>query len=173
MACARTVSEFADRILGVRVFDLLVRTLFVISRVAATAVRLEGGVLPGNDFGIVLMAVGAGQVAAMVKWFERRRHVTEVVGQESISVVAAIAFHSRNKVTRVLADCGRAVVAGGTGAKHLSVVYICYRYPRRRHMAVFADFRCQRVLWILARRNRAVVTTDTIASDVRVIEIRR
>lgn len=124
MACARTVAEFADRILGVRVFGLLVRTLLVITRVAAGAVWLEGSVSPGNDFGIVLMAIGAGQVAAMVKWFERCRHVTKFVWQEGIGVVAAIALHSCNKMATVLADRGRAVVAEGTGAKHLSVVYI-------------------------------------------------
>ena len=172
VARTRTVAQLADCVLGIRVFGFLVRPGLIVTGVAAGAVGLERSVLPDNNLGIVAVTVGAGQITAMVQWFERRCPVTEVIGQKRIGVVAAIAFDCSNKVPRILADRGRAVVARGTGAEHLGVIYVKRRRPDRRRMTVFTSVRRKCVLRILSGRYRAVVTANAVSGYVGMIEIR-
>ena len=83
--------------------------------------------------------------------------------------MAEVAFYSGNKVARVLADRGCAVVARRTGAEHLCVVNVEHRRPNCRRVTVFTNVGRKSVLWILASRDSAVVTADAVTRYVRMI----
>lgn len=83
--------------------------------------------------------------------------------------MAGVAFNGSYKVAIVLASRDRTVVAGRTGAEHLSVINGKHRCPDCRCMTVLTHVRGQRMLWVLAGRNCAVVTTDAIAHNIRVV----
>lgn len=52
------------------------------------------------------------------------------------------------------------------------MVYRHYRRPNIRAVAILADVSCRRVSWAFAGRVGAIVTTDTVARDTCVVEIR-
>lgn len=85
--------------------------------------------------------------------------------------MAEVAFDSRNKVSRILADRGRSVVAGRTGTEHLCMVNVEHRRPNGRRVTVLTDVGCKYVLRVLAGRNSAVVTADAVARYVRMIKV--
>ena len=87
-----------------------------------------------------------------------------------MTVVAGIAA---GDMRRVLADRNDAVMAGGTGSQYLRVINSHHGREQIGGMAVFADIRCLNVVRVLTDRLRAVVTTDTVARDIQVIEVRR
>lgn len=117
------------------------RPRFVVTGVAAGTVRLECGELPLHDFGIALVAFGALQVAAVVLRFIRQASVPVVCWRPRIRVVAQATVLCRIEMSRILAGCRRAVVAGRAGAKDLVVVHGSYRFPDVSAMAIFADIR--------------------------------
>ena len=168
VACAGTVAVLANRLVAAIAGFVFVRT--IIAGMTTRTVGLEGGVLPDNHFRVVLVAVGTGEVAAMVKRFKRCRRVSEIVRLEGIGVVALIALPGRHKMSGILADCGCAIVTRRTGAKHLGVVNVEHRRPDSRCMAVFTDVRCKRVLRVFTGCNAAVVTANAITRYVRMVE---
>ena len=84
--------------------------------------------------------------------------------------MAGIAFHSRNKVAWVLADCGGPVVTGRTGAKHLRVVNVKHRRPNGGRVAVFTNVRRKRMRWVFAGSDSAVVTAYAVTRYVRMVK---
>jgi len=173
VARAAAVSQFTDRILAIRVFRLLVRAGFIVTRMAAGTVRLESRVSPRNNFGIGLVTLGTEQVAAVIQRFERCRSMAELIRQPGSRVVAAVAFDSRNEVSGVFTGRGCAVMAGRTGAQYLAMVNIQHRRPCCGHVTGFAHIGGQGVLRVLAGGDYAVVATNAIARDIGVIVIRR
>jgi len=143
----------------------------VIASVTASTVRLERGILPNDDFTVVLMAVNTGQVGAMVQRLKRCCGMTKIVWHEGVGVVTEIALQRGYEVISILAIRRGAVVAGRTGAKHLRVIDIQHRLPHGWGMAVFTNVRCKYVLRVLAGCNRTVMTADAIAGYVGVIVI--
>ena len=171
MASAGAIAILADRLVAAVRSLVLIRA--VVIRMTAGAVWLERRILPNNDLGIVLVTIGAGEVAAMVQRFERRGCVSEVVGYERIGVVAEVAFNGCYKVPLILADRGYSVVTRRARAENLCVVNVQYRLPNSRRMAVFTNVRCKDVLRIFAGCDCAVVAAKTIAVDIGVVEVCR
>jgi len=100
-------------------------------------------------------------------------HVIEVRGQPPISAVAIVASVAAGDVRQILAGGCDTVMAGTARPDNLVVI----DHHRWREdiggVAVFADSCCLNVGWVLADRFRTVVTANTIAGDIDVIEIRR
>ena len=168
MARTSTITVLADCLIATVYPFVFVRT--IVTRVAPRTVRLKCRILP-DDYGrVVLVTVGASEVAAVVQWFERSCCVTEIVRHEGVRVVAEVALYSGNKVARILADRGCAVVAGRTGAEHLCVVNVEHRRPNCRRMTGFTNVCRKSVLRIFAGRDSAVVTADAVTGYVRMIE---
>ena len=86
-----------------------------------------------------------------------------------MTVVAIIAT---GDMRWVLACRNDAVMTGAASADDLSVVHGVGRNPDIGVMAVFANFCCQNVCWVLAGCFNAVVAARTIAGDADVVEIR-
>lgn len=76
------------------------------------------------------------------------------------------------EVTWIHARCGRAVVTRRAGAQHLAVVDGNDRRPNGRAVAILADVGRRGVQWTLAGRVFAVVATDAVAGDIRMIKVR-
>jgi hypothetical protein len=76
-------------------------------------------------------------------------------------------------VARIHARRRRTVVTRCAGAQHLVVIHRNDRCPDSRAVAILADVGRRRVQRTLAGRVLAVVAADTIAGDIRMIEIRR
>ena len=169
MASAGAIAILADRLVAAVRSLVLIRA--VVIRMTAGAVWLERRILPNNDLGIVLVTIGAGEVAAMVQRFERRGCVSEVVGYERIGVVAEVAFNGCYKVPLILADRGYSVVTRRARAENLCVVNVQYRLPNSRRVAVFTNVRRKNVLRILAGRDGAVMTADAVTAYVRMIVV--
>lgn len=71
---------------------------------------------------------------------------------------------------RVLADSGRAIVAGGADAHNLRVIDRYCRLEKRCAVTVFTNVAGQYVVLIFASRIRPVVTANAIVGVVRMIE---
>ncbi len=91
-------------------------------------------------------------------------------GDRSVAVVAVVAAVY---VSRVLAACCDAVMAGAAGTYHLRVVNRKDRRPDVRCMAVFADVAGLHVRRAFAGGIRAVMAAHAVPCDIHVIEIRR
>jgi hypothetical protein len=66
-----------------------------------------------------------------------------------------------------------AVMAGTTTANYLGVIDCCHRCKYDRAMAVLANICRLHVCRVFADCIRAVVTTDAVSSDIRMVEKRR
>ncbi len=86
--------------------------------------------------------------------------------------MAVVAIITAGDMRRVLACCNNAVVAGAAGSNNLGVVHRVSWNPDIGVVAVLANFRCQNVRRVLARRFDAIVAACTIAGDAYVIKIR-
>lgn len=171
MTCACAIAILADCFIAAILGLVLVRAIVI--GVTTGTVGLERSVLPDDDLRVVLMTVATSQIAAVIQRLERRTCVTEIIRYEGVRVVAEITFQRGDKVSRILADCGRPVMAGRTGAQNLCVIDIQHRRPGRRRVAVFADVGSQHVLRILAGRDTAVMTADAVVCHVGMIVSRR
>ena len=169
----RTITQFADRVAPIRVFVLLVRIGLVIVGMTAGAIGLVSCGRPEHDFGVVLVAGGAGQVSAMIQWLVGQADVHVDVRNPGIRCVAGIAFLLCDEMPEILAGGNIAVVTGGTRAENLRVVDHDYRAPGDRRVAGFTDIRCQRMHRALTRCINAVVAAKTVVGDIGVIEVRR
>jgi len=87
--------------------------------------------------------------------------------------VAIVAIGAARNVILVLAGRDDAVVAGATRTQNLRMVDGHYGLPQIRGVAVLADVSRQDVCLAFTSRLRAVVTAETVAGDVDVIEVRR
>ena len=138
--------------------------------VATSAIRLVDRSLPVHCLRIILMAARAGEIAGVIQRLVTQTHVLVDMRSPSIDRMAVIALKIRHKVPLVLAGRRVAIMAGRTGAQHLSVVYGCYRYPGDRRVTVLADVCRQDMRRVLARSLRPVVTADAVVGDIRVVE---
>lgn len=110
MACPRAVTEFADRVAGVRILSLLVWSRFIFVRVTCCAIRLERRVSIVNLFGVSLVTIRALQIAAMIQRLKRQRRMAVIRRHPSIGGMAHIALNRGAEVILVLADRLHAVM---------------------------------------------------------------
>jgi hypothetical protein len=99
--------------------------------------------------------------------------VIEVGRDPSTGRVAVVAVIATDKVGRVLARGGGAVMAGETGANDLGVIDQVGRYKGHVVVAVLADIGRIDMGRMLARRIGAVMAADAVVGDVGVIEVGR
>ncbi len=149
------------------------RTLLVIIRMATCTVRLISRESPIYEVCIGDVTIGALQVAAMVQRIIWQSSMHVDIGQPSCGIVTNVALAGRYEVAVVLACSKRAVMAGRTRTEYLCVINSCHGHPHCRCMTIFTDIRRRYVVLVLAGCIRAIVATDTIADDIRVIKIRR
>ena len=100
-------------------------------------------------------------------------HVVEVGRQPACRRVAVVAVVAARDVGRMLPGRRDAVVAGAAGAEDLGVVHGKHGRPDIARMAVLADVGGLHVCRRFASCFGAVVTAETVADDVHVVEIRR
>jgi hypothetical protein len=138
---------------------------------------------PGSGMAVVT-SIPAGQ---MVEVFSTRDNtiVTRATGSDDLHVVDNVDRRERTGVVavftnncglymcRVFARRGHAIMAGPAGAQNLRVIDGECRVPDIRCVAVLADVAGLNMGERLTGRFSTVVTTDTVARDVYVIEIRR
>ena len=98
--------------------------LLIVARVTSGTIRLKCRKLPGNNFRIGLMTVCTSKIAAMVQRLKRQCHVAEIAWCPGIGVVAIVAFHRGNKVSRVFSCRRDAVMATRARTQHLCVIDI-------------------------------------------------
>ncbi len=139
----------------------------------AGTVGLKCGELPVNDIGVVLMAFGTCQVAAVILRLIRQARMTVVGWCPGIRAVAHAAVLCRIEVTRVLAGRDRAVVTGRTGSKHLIVIDVSDGLPDGSTVAVLANIRRLHVQRTLAGRFGTVMAAEAIVHDIDVVKVRR
>lgn len=85
--------------------------------------------------------------------------------------MTVIAIGATGNVCRVLACGYYSVMAGATGTEYLCMVYRVNRHPDIRVMAVFTNISRLNVREIFAGGFDAIVATDAVANDARVIKI--
>ena len=77
MAGACAIPVLTNCLVAATLCLVLVRA--IVAGMTARAIRLEGRELPGNDFAVVLMTIGAIQITAVIQRFERRRQMAKIV----------------------------------------------------------------------------------------------
>ncbi len=100
------------------------------------------------------------------------RGMVECRRQPSRCRVAVVAGVTAWNVCRLLADGSDAIMARAASPDDLCVIHRHHGCEHIRRMAVLADIRGLDVCRIFAGRVGAIVTTNTVARDVDVIEIR-
>ena len=85
--------------------------------------------------------------------------------------MTVIAISATGNVCRVLACGYYAVMARAASSEYLCMVYRVNRHPDIRVMAVFTNISRLNVREVLAGGFDAVVATDAITNDARMIEI--
>ena len=123
-----------------------------------TRVDMRCGLARGID-----AVVAACAVARNVRMVERRRY-------PAIGRVAVVTGVATREMPGMLAGGYGAVVAGRAGTEHLRVVYTIGRRPLHRGMTVFAHVARRHVRRPLAGRVNAIVATEAITRDIRMIE---
>ena len=106
---------------------VLVDTGFVVTGMTARAIGLVARRRPVDRFRIVLMALGAEEVAAMILRLIRESGVSVVGRYPRTRAVAQTAVLHGVEVARILAGGVRAIVARRTGTEHLVVIHRRYR----------------------------------------------
>lgn len=91
-------------------------------------------------------------------------------GNRRMAVIAVIA--ARN-MRRIFPDRYRAVVTGRTSANDLGVIYHVNGGENNVVVTIFANIRCLNVCRALAGRFDTVVTANTVAGDVDMVEVGR
>ena len=91
-------------------------------------------------------------------------------GHGRMTVIAVVAAR---QVSRVLAGCSDAIVAGSTATEHLRMVHGVYGLPGNRIVAVLTNVGRLHMGRVLAGSVSAVVAAGAIAGDIDVIEIGR
>lgn len=86
--------------------------------------------------------------------------------------MAIVTIVATGNVSRMFADCRRAVMAGTASADNLCVVYSVGRYPGIRIMAILANITRLNVRRVLAGGIRTVVAANAIACNIDVIKVR-
>jgi len=119
------------------------------------------------------MACGTQQRRAVIERLVRQARVAVVRGSPRIRAMAQTAVLRGIEVTRVLAGRYCAVVAGGTGSKHLIMVHGGHWFPDGRVVAVLADVGRLHMQRALAGSFGAVVAAEAVVHDVDVVEVRR
>lgn len=145
----------------------------IVACMAACAVRLEGGVLPGNQVRILRMTLGTLQVAAMVLRLVCQRRMSIVGWRPCIRGMTDITLNVGVEVTGVLSCRGHAVVTGRTGTQHLGVIDSEHWREYVRGVAVFANVGRLYVCRILAGSVRSVMAAEAVARNIHVVEVRR
>lgn len=112
MTGARAIAQLTDGVPDVGVFVLLVRPCFVVAGMTTRAFGLKRRKLPGNEFGIVLVASRARQVATVILRFIGQRDMAVIRRGPRVSAMACIAFLGGTEVVRVLTRSLDAIVAG-------------------------------------------------------------
>lgn len=107
----------------------------------------------------------------MVLRLIRKRRVAIIGGCPRVGAVAHITLLVGAEVILVLPNRLDTVMARRTRTQHLRVIDGEYRREYVCRMTVFADVGCLYVLLVLACRICSVVTADTIAGDIHVVEI--
>jgi len=151
---------------------VLVDARFVVSRVAACAIRLVARRGPVHRLRIVLMAIRALQVCTMILRLIRECCVTVIRRRPAVGGVADIALLRGAEMIRILPCRCNAIVAASARSQDLAVIHFQNRCKRVGCMAVLADIRCLHVSLVLASRVCAVVTAETVAGDIHVIKVR-
>jgi hypothetical protein len=96
--------------------------------------------------------------------------VAEVRRRPSRRCMAVITGVSARDVSRVFAACCYSVVAASATAKYLRVINIEHGVPDRGGMTVLAKIRGLNVCKTFSSSRSTVVTTNTIANNISVIE---
>ncbi len=112
---------------------------FKVIRMASSTIRLERRRAVVDCLGIALVALGALEVAAMIKWLIRQACVTVVVRCPPVGCMTKVTFLRRHKVISVLASRNRTVVARRARTQDLVMVHHGYRRERDRRMAGLAQ----------------------------------
>jgi len=145
----------------------------VVTGVAARACGLVARRRPVDRFRIVLMALGAKEVAAVILRFIRESRVPVVGRNPRIRAVAQTAVLYGIEVAGVLPGGQRAVVAGRTGAENLVVIDRRHWCPGRCAVAILANIGRLDVGRSLANGICTVVATKAIIHDVDVVKVGR
>ena len=113
--------------------------------------------------GRISAVVAACTVARYVDVIEIRRHPS----RRRMAIVTVVAT---DNMVRIFTGCRHAVMTGPAGSEDIGVIDRRHRIPRCRVVAVLASVGYQNMRRNFAGRVGTVVTIDTIAGDVRVIE---
>ena len=112
MAGTGTVAQFADSVSDIWILMFLVWIRLKITGMTSGTIRLIRRERPDYNLGIRLVASGAERICGVIEGFERQRHVHEVVRNPGEGVMTSSAFAGCDEVARILAHCGRTVMAG-------------------------------------------------------------
>lgn len=171
MARARAITILTDSFVATISGFMLVWP--VVACMAARTVRLESGVLPGNQIGILRMTFGTLQVALMILRLVCQRRVPIIGWRPRVRDVADVTLNTGVEVTGILTRCRHSVVTGRAGPQYLAVVNGENGREHIRRMAVFTYVGRLYVCRVLARSVRAVMAAEAVARNIHVIEIRR
>jgi len=152
---------------------VLVLVWLVVSEMAPGTIRQILGCLPVHCLRISLMALGAIEVASMVKRLVDQTEMQIGMRKPRIGHVADIAFLIRNEVPVVLAGCCIAVMAGRARTQDLCMVHVDRRRPDSRGVTVLTHVRTENVCRVFTSRVGAVMAADAIARDINMIEVSR
>ena len=97
-------------------------------------------------------------------------HVVEIRRHPANRAVTVIAIVTACNMSRVLADCSDAIVAGCAGADDLGVIDDYHGLPHCSGVAIFTDVCRQGVRWALACSVRAVMAIYAVSGDGSMIE---
>ena len=150
---------------------VLVYAGLVIIGVTTRTIGLVARRRPVDHVRIVLVALGAIEVAAVILRLIRKPGVPVVSRQPRDRAVTLATVLRGIEVAGVLSGGRSAIVARRTGAENLVVVHRCNRRPNRRAVAIFADVGCLDVSRSLTDGIGAIVATNTVIHDVDVVEV--
>jgi hypothetical protein len=136
VASAGAITQFANRVVGLRTLNFQMCVGLITVGVAAGAVWSIGGICPRRLIRIRRMARRASQSHAMIARILRRT-MFENEWRPSGCRVTHIALSCRGHMSRRLASCTRTVVACTAAARDTCVVELC-RQPCERGVAQVA-----------------------------------
>jgi len=143
----------------------------VITGVTACATGLVARRRPINDIRVVLMTLGAKEIATMILWLIRESGMSVVGRYPRIRAVAHTAVLHGVEVAGILPGGRSAVVTRRTGSEDLRVIHGRYGCPNRGVMAILANIGRQHVGRSLANSIGTVVAANTVVHDVDVVEV--
>ena len=121
VTCASAVSQFTDRIKGVRILIFFMRSRFIIVGMTSGAIRPVGS--PNHRLAVALVTAGTNHAEAMISGIGCRGMV-EIYGRPVCGVVAFITLQAGHKMIGGFTRCGSAIVTGRATSRHQGMIHV-------------------------------------------------